>query len=297
MNKAQRLLDEIARDHVSGASILASKGAEFFLAYLDERKTAPPVRLAENIEELGNRLIAAQPGMAQIYSLVNSLNLRISKTLKEKPSSKELVRVIRSHITNFIKDSHLAVREIATIAGALIEDGYTVFTHSYSSSVYAGLKQAKAADRRFRIIVTESRPMYEGRNLAKELSALGLPVSIITDSSMTPFVAESNLVLLGADIVTEAFIVNKVGSFPISLLADRFEIPMYAVSELTKCMRAKLVRDFKVERPQKEVWAKYPKGIDIKNVYYEAVPLELFKGVVTEQGIMTAEDISEYVLQ
>ena len=297
MSKAQRLLDDIAKDHISGASLLASKGAECFLTYIDERKNAPPVRLAEGIDDLGKRLIAAQPGMAQMYSLVNSLQRRVKRTMRKKPDAKELRRVVRSHVLSFINDSHVAVREIAPTAGALIEDGFTVFTHSYSSSVFAGLKQAKAADRRFRIICTESRPMYEGRNLAKELAKLGLPVSIVTDSSITSFVVESNLVLLGADIVTESFIVNKVGSFPIAMLADRFEIPLYAVSELSKCMRAKLVRDFKVERPQDDVWAKVPKGIDVKNIYYEAVPIELFRGIVTEQGIMTPEDMAEYVLQ
>ena len=139
--------------------------------------------------------------------------------------------------------------------------------------------------------------MYEGRNLARELAKLGLPVSLITDAAVTPFIAESSLVLLGADLVTESFVVNKVGSFPIALLADRFEIPLYTVSELSKCMRAKVVRDFDVERPQKELWSKIPKGIDVKNVYYEATPLDLFQGVITEQGIMDVEHISAYILQ
>ncbi len=276
---------------------MASKGAECILTYIDERKNLSAARLAENVNELGKRLIAAQPGMAQIYSLVNSLQRQIKKSMKKKPSNEELAVVIRTHVTSFMQDSHLAVREIASTTGALIEDGYTVFTHSYSSSVYAGLKQAKAADKRFRIILTESRPMYEGRNLARELAKLGLPVSLITDAAVTPFIAESSLVLLGADLVTESFVVNKVGSFPIALLADRFEIPLYTVSELSKCMRAKVVRDFDVERPQKELWSKIPKGIDVKNVYYEATPLDLFQGVITEQGIMDVEHISAYILQ
>ncbi|MBC7186785.1 MAG: hypothetical protein H5U38_07090 [Calditrichaeota bacterium] len=295
MAKALRILQKIREDHVSGASVLAGEAAACLLAFLDERRQAPPARVMEGLIDLGCALLAAQPGNGPIFNLVNSLLLRLSGEGTEGEDSTELLRVARGHVNSWLQVSHAALCEIAAAAGALIKDGDIVLTHSYSSSVFAGLKQAKAADRRFKAIVTESRPLLEGRLLAKELAALGLPVTLIVDAAAPALVADSNLVLVGADMVTEQFVVNKIGTQAIAVAAQQGEVPVYAVSELSKCLPRALARGFQTERPPRQVWPGAPRSVEVRNIHFEAVPLELFTGVVTEQGVMRPADVRLYV--
>jgi len=297
MAKAVRILEKIRRDHVSGASVLAGEAATCLRAFLDERRQAPPARVMEGLVQLGCALIAAQPGNGPIFNLVNSLLLRLDKEPKHGEDATELLRVARAHLAGWLQASHIALAEIAASVGALIKDGDIVFTHSYSSSVLAGLKKAKAADRRFKAIVTESRPLFEGRLMAKELAALGLPVTLVVDAAAQLFVAESDLVLVGADMVTEKFVVNKIGTYPIALVARQAQVPVYAVSELSKCIPRAFARGFEVERQPDQVWSRAARGVTVRNIHFEAVPLELLAGVVTEQGVMRTGDVALYITE
>ncbi|MDZ7339298.1 MAG: translation initiation factor eIF-2B [candidate division KSB1 bacterium] len=293
MAKALRMLEKIRRDQVSGASVLANEAASCLLAFLEERKGAPPERIREGLVELGCALVTALPGNGPTFNLVNSLLLR----MEGAEESDQLARIARGHITAWLQASQVALREIAATVGALIRDGDTVFTHSYSSSVFAGLKQAKAADRRFRTIVTESRPLLEGRTMARELASLGLPVTLVVDAAAPTLVAESDLVLFGAVMVTEDYIVNKVGTYALALAARHEQIPVYAVSELSKCLPRTLTRGFPTERQPDEVWARAPRTVDVRNFQFEAVPHDLFTGVATEQGVLTTADLRTYIAE
>ncbi len=295
MAKAERILEKIRKDHVTGASVLAGEAAACLLAFLDERRQAPPARVMEGLIALGCALVAAQPGNGPIFNLVNSLLLRLEQEPRVGEDATDILHVARGHLSAWLQASHLAMAEIAAAVGALIKDGDIVFTHSYSSSVLAGLRKAKAADRRFKAIVTESRPLFEGREMAKELAALGLPVTVIVDAAAPALVAESNLVLVGADMVTEDFVVNKVGTQAVALGAQQAQIPLYAVSELSKCIPRACARGFAAERPPAQVWNRPARGVAVRNIYLEAVPLSLLAGLVTELGVMRTADVRLYI--
>lgn len=56
----------------------------------------------------------------------------------------------------------------------------------------------------------ESRPLCEGVSLANALAAAGVGVTVITDAQAGAFMAEADLVLVGADSLTADAVVNKV---------------------------------------------------------------------------------------
>lgn len=295
MARAARILEKIRKDHVTGASVLAGEAAACLLAFLDERRQAPPARVMDGLVEMGCALVAAQPGNGPIFNLVNSLLLRLEQEPNISKDATDMLHVARGHLTAWLQASHLAMAEIAAAVGALIKDGDIVFTHSYSSSVLAGLRKAKAADRRFKVIVTESRPLSEGREMAKQLAALGLPVTVIIDAAAPALVGESDLVVVGADMVTGEFIVNKVGTQAVALAAQHAHIPLYAVSELSKCIPSACAQGFGVERAPDQVWSRPARGVRVRNIYFEAVPLDLLTGLVTELGVMGTPDVRLYI--
>lgn len=84
------------------------------------------------------------------------------------------------------------------------------------------------------VIVCESRPLCEGVAMAQRLAAAGLQVTAITDAQAGVFVEEADVVLLGADAVTPAGVVNKVGSKLLALAAKAASVPVVAVTDSLK---------------------------------------------------------------
>ncbi|NIU84802.1 MAG: hypothetical protein GWN31_12955, partial [Candidatus Thorarchaeota archaeon] len=92
---------------------------------------------------------------------------------------------------------------------AMLEGLETVITHSHSSTVYLALSHRPD----LRVIIPESRPLFEGRSLAKDLASHGLKVTLMVDAAMAAFAREADAALVGADsVLADGTIVNKIGT-------------------------------------------------------------------------------------
>eukprot|EP00775_Hariotina_reticulata_P014735 gene14735-14903_t len=70
--------------------------------------------------------------------------------------------------------------------------------------------------------------------MAQRLAAAGLDVTLITEAQAGVFIEDADLVLLGADAVTPAGVVNKVGSKLLALAAKAAGVPVVAVTDSLK---------------------------------------------------------------
>ncbi len=107
------------------------------------------------------------------------------------------------------------------VADRLLAGGGTVMTLSYSSSVINGFRVASqqhhansaqqgGAISPLTAIVCESRPLLEGLKTAKQLIEAGVSTTVITDAQAALFVPQANVVIIGADCITQEGAVNKV---------------------------------------------------------------------------------------
>lgn len=72
----------------------------------------------------------------------------------------------------------------------------------------------KLKGRNIKIIISESRPLYEGRTVAEKIAKLGLSVTLITDAQIGLFVENADMALVGADsILPNGDLVNKAGTY------------------------------------------------------------------------------------
>ncbi len=62
------------------------------------------------------------------------------------------------------------------------------------------------------MIIAESRPLCEGVALAGALTDSGVQCTVVTDAQTALFVQQADVVLVGADQVTEHAVVNKTGT-------------------------------------------------------------------------------------
>jgi len=139
------------------------------------------------------------------------------------------------------------------------------------------------------VIVSEAAPQKEGLLVANDMMRLGLKVTVITDAALPGLVTRGDIVLLGADCVTETYFVNKTGSYPLLLAARVAGARSIIVHESFKQVRSRDFAFVSRNHPADEILPKAPKGISVYNPYFESVPLSLVDCVVSSDGILRPE--------
>jgi translation initiation factor 2B subunit (eIF-2B alpha/beta/delta family)/uncharacterized protein with PIN domain len=240
----RQAIEAIREDREHGASALRRKAVELLLALAREDD------LAGDVSEAAALLAAAQPDMPSIAALARkAAGCRTPEEL-EQLAGAELTRLDR------------AMEAVVRHAAALIGDRVTVLTHSHSETVEQALVAARRSGRSFRVLVTESLPLGEGRELAQALTRAEVDATVVADAAVYRAMPEVDLVFTGADAVTPAGVVNKVGTALIALAARAHRRRMYAVCTSDKLTAA----------------AREPGEL------YDLTPLDLFTGIVTEEG-------------
>jgi ribose 1,5-bisphosphate isomerase len=168
----------------------------------------------------------------------------------------------------------------------------SVLTFSYSSSVLAVLLEGQAHRRVTAVLCTESRPMQEGQHLARQLAGAGIAIQFGVDTAMATFAPRANIVLVGADSLTAGGVVNKLGTTGLTLVARHAGLPCYVIGDRHKWFPvAAPAPVFGEIQPAVEVWPEPPAGVSIWNTYFECTPLELFSGIIGEEGLLAPEDL------
>jgi translation initiation factor 2B subunit (eIF-2B alpha/beta/delta family) len=177
-----------------------------------------------------------------------------------------------------------SVDAIACHVRRLVGTGRTVMTHSLSSTLLAACRVLK--NHHLHMIVTESRPLYEGRRLARILSQWGIATTFITEAQMGLFLRRASLVLVGADsILADGAVVNKAGTYLLALAARDQAVPFYVCCESFKFRGERADTVQLEEMSVAELGFAAPDQVTLRNVYFDVTPARLVTGWITEQGI------------
>lgn len=165
----------------------------------------------------------------------------------------------------------------------LLKNKRIVFTLSNSQTVFEIIKLWNEENKKIKVIIAESRPKFEGRILAKQLLRLGISVTLIPDFQSAEYIAKSDIILIGADkVMKNGDVVNKIGSKCIAILAKYINKPFMVISSAKKMSKAIKFKD--TAKTPSEIWKyRHPK-LKIENYYFEVVPRNLIKKIITDKG-------------
>lgn len=219
------------------------------------------------------------------------------KWLLEKAKLKEGQSLVddAEEINLFLKN---AKEKLIKFGIPLIKNGSIILTHCHSSSVSAILIGARKQGKKFKVILTETRPKYQGHITAKELVKAGINATMITDSQATFVLGPEDkikidLVIVGADAIdADGSAVNKVGSYGLSLTAAYAKIPFYVATILLKFTPSPIIIE---ERASEEIWKDHPKRLKISNPAFDRIPNKFITGFITEMGLIRATEIKKIV--
>jgi translation initiation factor 2B subunit (eIF-2B alpha/beta/delta family) len=269
---------DLATDNRSGAAEILGRAADVFELLTKAAGGGDPNLVAA----VGAALMKAQPDMASIANLVARAEAAADSAANSGEALMHASLAAREYVEWAIRAAEAAARR----AAELIAPGSSVLTHSRSSTVMKAFSLALREGRSFKLFVTESRPMMEGRAVAAEAAQLGASVTLVADAAAALVMDSVDLVIVGADKVTPRSLVNKIGTRMIALAARERDRPLYAVcdtSKFDKTGRSTGPQSSAGHEPD-ELWPGAPERVRVLNLYFEETPLSLLTGVITEDG-------------
>ncbi len=273
--------EEIQEMQTHSSSVVAVRAAQA-LEELVDREFATVEEYTRALERNGTVLRRANPSHA---SLQNSIREVVGDVTDADPDSVEAAKRLTSEtIEEVVARIESGKRLAAENAVDVLEDGATLLTHDYSSTVLEALEQAVEAGKTFDVYVTEARPRYIGRKTARTLADLeGVEATLITDSAHGTYLEECDRVVVGMDCIVDDTLYNRVGTFPIASTAARLDVPVTVLGSASKLVGEGFVFENEF-RSASEVMAEPAEGFDIENPAYDATPVELLESVITDEG-------------
>jgi methylthioribose-1-phosphate isomerase len=189
-------------------------------------------------------------------------------------------------------------RQMSAHAAGLVGEDSRALTHCNTGALATGgvgtalgaLREAWSRGLLRHVFVDETRPLLQGARLtAWELEAAGIPHTVIADSAAGALLTagEVDCIFVGADrIAANGDTANKVGTYPLAVLAARHDVPFYVVAPSSSVdLAVGSGGEIPIEeRDPAEVNSRFPAW----NPAFDVTPAELIAAIVTEHGVHRA---------
>ncbi|MCK5599217.1 S-methyl-5-thioribose-1-phosphate isomerase [bacterium] len=286
----RQMIDAIKTLAVRGAPALGIAGA--FGCYLASKEIVDIEELRKAMKDIA----AARPTAVNLAWAVERFYTLLEKDHRTDAFLKEALFIQRDDIKR--------CENIGLNGRDLIPEGANVLTHCNAGSLATGdhgtalspIFFSHSDGKKLHVWVDETRPLLQGARLTSwELSEKGIPNTVICDNMAGSLMAAGkvDLVIIGADrIAANGDAANKIGSYPLSVLAKYHHIPFYVAAPLStfddKCPSG---ADIKIEiRREEEI--RYsgnrqmvPENANVYNPAFDIVPVENITAFITEEGI------------
>ena len=275
-------IEEIREMRTHSSSVVAIKATRALGALTDpDREVATTEEYLRDLERNSRALRRANHSHASLQNAQREVIERVEGSEPEsvaeaRTRTEEAIEAVIERITT-------AKRNAATRGAETLEDGITVLTHDYSSTVLGAIEHAVGGDTAIECLVTEARPRYLGRKTARTLASIGnVDVRLCTDSAAGHYLADCDRVLIGMDCIVEDTLYNRVGTYPIAAIASDLGVPVTVIGAGTKIIENGFVFENEFRSPS-EVMREPAEGFAIGNPAYDATPTRLLDSVVTDE--------------
>jgi len=235
-------------------------------------------------------LITTQPFMASNIVILNAVIEKLME-YEERKSLKAFETYFRKVIRGKIEETEIKNGKMTEFGNKIIKDNSTIITYSYSGSVASILLDAKKSGKNISVILSEGRPMLEGKRLAQSLSKNSIPVKLIIDAALPQYVKYGGIVLLGADWIAENYFINKIGTTAIVQNALNIGVPVYVTATIDKILSEKYRLMIEDSHSPAEIMDEEIEGIQVENPYFEEISSQFVEFFVTDNGLIKSEDI------
>jgi translation initiation factor eIF-2B subunit delta len=240
-------------------------------------------------------LVSFRPLSISMGNAISWFKREISKVsidLSDAEAKKRLCDAIDVYIRERVT---FADQAIAASMAEKIRDGDVILTYAKSSIVQRSLLQAHEEGKNFRVIVVDSRPLHEGKNLAETLANAGIEVKYCLINGLSHNIQDATKVLLGAHaMMSNGRLLSRIGTALVAMEAKEAAVPVIVLCETVKFTERVALDSIVLNEiaPADELvipggalegW-KDVKKLQLCNPMYDVTPADYIQMIVTESG-------------
>ena len=200
---------------------------------------------------------------------------------------------------------------LGNFGASIIQDGDNILTHCNAGALATAgygtalgvVRAAWDSGKKLHVYADETRPVLQGSRLTTwELQQDGIPVTLITDNMAGALMQKKGIqcCVVGADrIAANGDVANKIGTYSVAVLAKAHGIPFYVAAPVSTIdLKTHNGEGIPIEeRHPSEVTQMYgsrviaPAGISVWNPAFDVTPAHLIKGIITERGILSPNEL------
>ncbi|PSP91312.1 initiation factor 2B [Halobacteriales archaeon QS_1_68_44] len=279
-------VEEIEAMRTHSSSTVAIKAAEALRELLD-REFATAEEYLQSLEQNSNALRRANTSHASLFTTQREI---VGRVRAGEYGSVDAARAATDEaIDAVVADVERAKHEAAKAAVDVLEDGSTILTHDFSSTVMEAIELAAQGGHHLDVYVTEARPRFIGRKAVRTLAGINrVEPTLVVDSAVGHYLDECDRVVVGMDCIVDDTLYNRVGTFPIAATAAELAVPVSVLGSSAKLIDEGFAFENEF-RSSSEVMREPADGFDVANPAYDATPTHLLDDVVTDDGVHEPE--------
>jgi methylthioribose-1-phosphate isomerase len=256
-------------------------------------------------KQLCQEMLQARPTAVNLRWAVERMTNRIMG-MADQPVD-EIKSLLKEESIKILAEDIAINQRMGQYGQTLVPGGATILTHCNAGSLATGgygtalgvIRAAHESGKHLSVIADETRPWLQGLRLtAFELMEDGIPVWVIVDSAAGSLMRQKkiDLVITGADrIAANGDVANKIGTYPVAVLARTHKIPFYVAAPLSTI--DPLIRNgdqIPVEERGPDEIRRLgkaemgPAGVRVMNPAFDITPAKYVSAIITEKGIIRA---------
>lgn len=255
-----------------------------------------------SIQEAVNYLKTTRPTAVNLFWALERMEKLIEEHLEK--SVEEIKKIILNEAITILEDDKKICRKMGRNGALILPDEAAVLTHCNAGGLATGdfgtalgvIYAAVEMGKKIKVYADETRPLLQGSRLtAWELNESEIDVTVLCDSAAGSLMQQEKIdcVIVGADrIAANGDTANKIGTYPLAVLAENHKIPFYVVAPVSTF-------DFKLQsgleipieqRSADEVIRGFgkvtsPEEVDVYNPAFDVTPHKLITKYITENGV------------
>lgn len=288
---------------IRGAPAIGVAAAFAVVLAVDRPGASSPDEVRSAVERAVALLGGTRPTAVNLFAALARMRGVIESAVGDSSSGLR-EKLLREALAIQQEDIDACAR-IGALGSTLIDPGSVLLTHCNAGMLATAgegtalsiITTAAAAGNVESVYVDETRPLLQGSRLtAWELVKRRIKTIVITDNAAGRLFQEKKLhaVVVGADrIAANGDTANKIGTYPLAVLASRHGVPFYVAAPASTFDRGSPTGEsIRIEERREEEVTHIAgqrvaaDGVGVFNPAFDVTPNNLITAIVTEKGIL-----------
>jgi methylthioribose-1-phosphate isomerase len=301
---AQEVAKAIKTMVIRGAPAIGVAAAMGIALGMNRSSATGTKQFTTEFQKTCDLMAATRPTAVNLFWAIERMKRTFANAAQRGASVEELKAVLTADARRIHDEDVQSCRTMGSYGASLVPDRARILTHCNAGALATAgygtalgvVRAAAEQGKKVTVLADETRPFFQGARLtAWELVKDGIDTTVITDNMAGSMMrlGDVDLVVVGADrIAANGDVANKIGTYPVAVLAKEHGIPFYVAAPLSTIDLAtpdgtRIPIEERTDREVTHVGASRltPEGARIRNPAFDVTPARYVAAIITERGI------------